>query len=234
MKTWFRLVYPAWNTSPDFSAWCAKHVMALHRDNPNIMPLLGDVADWVEASLRASVPPHVRWAFGETRTQGGEEFITRIFSPCMSLETVLKLSGEWHEAVANNMTGPQCQFPQPWFPAQRIEDYDLFPIENAADLYLEGKTMHHCAGTYAERARRGDCCFFSIRAQGERVATIAFSRGPSGPVIEQIRGHCNAVMPVVEKAIRKWLRRQPANSANLPVIPEYRRTLVDVFDDIPF
>jgi PcfJ-like protein len=174
--------------------------------------MLANISDWVSASLRAS--------FGAARSSGGERFVTRIFSRDMSVETVLKLSIEWHSAVAYNMTGPQCQFPPPWFPAQRIDDYDLVPIENAADLYLEGKTMHHCAGTYMQKARRGDCCFFSIQAQGERVATVAFSRGPSGPVIEQVRGPCNALVPAIEKAIRKWLRRQPANLANLPDIPD--------------
>jgi hypothetical protein len=92
----------------------------------------------------------------------------------MSLETVLKLSGEWHEAVARDLSGPQCRFPPPWFPAQSIEDYELVPIDNAVALYLEGKTMHHCVASrsYVEAARMGWLCICSIRTPGKRVATI--------------------------------------------------------------
>ena len=41
--------------------------------------------------------------------------MARRFSPDMSLETVLRLSDEWHEAVANDLSGPQFDFPEPWW-----------------------------------------------------------------------------------------------------------------------
>jgi hypothetical protein len=50
----------------------------------------------------------------------------------MSLRTVTKLSAEWHEAVASNLTGPQHAFPKPCFPAARVNGLEIIPIDNSA------------------------------------------------------------------------------------------------------
>jgi hypothetical protein len=201
--------------------------------------LLDDLDDWATASLRSTVPAHVRRAFGKQASTGGEEFITRVFDRHMSIETVLKLSGEWHEAVAANMTGPDCEFPPSWFPAQRIGDLDLVPITTAADLYREGKAMHHCVGTYAEYVNHGSLSIFSILKDGERVATVSFDRGAVYG-LREIRGPCNAAVPQIEKAIRAWLRKQvPPKSPTspFPFLEASRRrelvALLDTPDDTP-
>ena len=126
----------------------------------------------------------------------------------MSVETVVNLSGEWHEAIVGGMSGPQCRFPPPWFPAQTIGEYELVPIYNAAALDLEGKAMHHCVASYFEAALNGALCICSIRQNGERVATVAFKQGAKGPALAQIRGPCNKAVPKIEKAISRWLLTQ--------------------------
>jgi hypothetical protein len=73
----------------------------------------------------------------------GYEFITRRFVPSMSLKTAIALSGDWHEAVASNLAdGPNAMFPTPWFPAAKLGNYEILPIEDAATLYREGYEMH--------------------------------------------------------------------------------------------
>jgi PcfJ-like protein len=156
---------------------------------------LRDIGDWVRAGAHANVP-------------GGERFLPRPFHPDMSIETVLKLNGEWHEAIAGEMSGPQCWFPPPWFPAQTIGGYELVPIDNTKDLYLEGKAMHHCVASYSEAALTGALCIYSIRQNGKRVATVAFKQGAKAPAIEQIRGPCNKAVPKIKKEILRWLRTQ--------------------------
>ena len=164
---------------------------------------LEDIRDWVRASANANVP-------------GGEGFIPRPFHPDMSVATVLKLSGEWHEVIANSMSDTQCRFPPPWFPAQTIGEYELVPIANRGDLCLEGNAMHNCVALYFEAALRGALFICSIRQNGERVATVAFMQGAKGPAIEQIRGPSNKLVPEIEKAISRWLwtqRKQNENEA---------------------
>ena len=189
MKHWFRTIHFAQHVSRDFVRWCARNGMS------QCIERLEDIRDWVRASAQANVP-------------GGERFIPRPFHPDMSVETVLKLSGEWHEAIAGSMSGTQCQFPPPWFPAQTIGEYELVPIANRGDLYLEGNAMHHCVASYFEAALMGALCIYSIRQHGERVATVAFMQGAKGPAIEQIRGPRNKLVPKIEKVISQWLWTQ--------------------------
>jgi hypothetical protein len=162
---------------------------------------LEDIGDWVRASANANVP-------------GGERFIPRPFHPDMSVATVLKLSGEWHEVIAGSMSDTHCRFSPPWFPAQTIGEYELVPIDNAAALYLEGNAMHHCVASYFEAALTGKLCIYSIREHGERVATVAFMQGAKGPAIEQIRGPRNKLVPKIEKAISRWLWTQRKRNEN--------------------
>jgi hypothetical protein len=100
--------------------------------------------------------------------------------------------------------------------------------------------MHHCAGTFTGGVADGACCFFSIRKDGARVATLQLVRGneilPSAPGydgvhIGQLRGPCNALVPkALERAVRAWLRAQK------PRLPRPPQPAVrdDLFGDVLF
>jgi hypothetical protein len=127
----------------------------------------------------------------------------------MSLKTVTALSAEWHEAVAANMTGPDVTFPAPWYPAAKVGDYDILPIEDSASLYREGAAMHHCVGAYAGNVRSGSLQVYSVRRDNERVATLSLGRRDTSAALSEIRGLCNAIAPKeIALAVRRWLRAQ--------------------------
>jgi len=127
----------------------------------------------------------------------------------MSLRTVTKLSAEWHEAVASNLTGPQHIFPAPWFPAATINGMEIIPIDNSADLYREGAFMRHCVGSYAERCGAGRYCVYSIRRDGERIATAGLVLQGARAELDQLRGSCNAPAPKqITATVERWLRTQ--------------------------
>jgi hypothetical protein len=128
----------------------------------------------------------------------------------MSLKTVTTLSAEWHEAVAAAMDGPDATFPPPWYPAAKVGDFDILPIEKSAELYREGAAMHHCIGTYVDAVQSGGCYVYSVRQADKRIATFALVRCAVSAELSEIRGPCNAQVP--EKtvaAVRRWLRAQP-------------------------
>jgi len=138
MRFWLRVVGWAGHVSGDFAEWGAKNAMQIPGGSVNErFSLLSDLADWARASHNA------------------DRFVVRPFSPDMSLRTVTKLSADWHEAVANNMDGPQHAFPDPWLPATRLNGHEIVPITNSADLYREGHAMHNCIGTYASDVMAG-------------------------------------------------------------------------------
>jgi hypothetical protein len=175
---------------------------------------LSDILDWVRAST------------------GDDRFITRPFRPSMSIKTIRALSNEWHEAVANHMTGPDIAFPEPWFSAKH-GGYDIVPIGKSADLYREGHAMHHCVGTYADRVQDGSIYVYSIRRDGKRLATLALKRNGKSAAIDDFRGPCNA-QPSKEIAsvARKWLQ---TNRHQEIAAPSQRRAAPqNFFDEIPF
>jgi PcfJ-like protein len=138
----------------DFPSWVARHSAELNGAGA----LLSEIADWVRAGLPAKPPPDPagsRLSGAFLTEHPGRRFVVRAFTPSMSLKTVMKLSADWHEAVANSMDGPDLAFPSPWFPAATIGDYQIVPIETAAELYREGHAMHHCVGTYSDEVRSG-------------------------------------------------------------------------------
>jgi PcfJ-like protein len=191
-KVWLQSVAYASRVSRGYAEWVARHTIEIGTWE-QIVYLVMDIADWVRASMAA------------------DAFVTRHFDPSMSLQTVRNLSREWHEAVANDQDWAGAPCPPPWYPASKIYDVEIAPIESRAELYREGHAMHHCVGSYADRVYTGELYIFGIRRGRERLATIALNRTLEGPGVLQVRGPCNtAVSQRIMQAIRKWLRSLPS------------------------
>jgi hypothetical protein len=217
MKLWLNCIFLADGVGPDFVQWTARHATEVGGSPGEAIGILRDFADWVRACYRASVPPHIRRAILGDREfldarfpdEQGEQFVHRPFNADMSLATVTKLSVEWHDAVAANMTGPHSKFPEPWCPGGASGGLDIVPITSSSGLYREGKLLHHCAGTYARSVHSGECFFFSVRKDGAPLATLELVRSGAGVAIGQLRGACNAKAPrEVVHAVNSWLRAQ--------------------------
>jgi len=236
MKLWLRCIHLAEGLGPEFVEWVAKHCHEIGGTPSEVLSFLSDLTDWVTACHRASVPPHIFNAIiGEKdvpfHSPRGEQFIVRAFSPDMSLKTVTKLSSDWHEAVANNMSGPRFEFPEPWCCAGGSCGYEIVPIATSADLYREGHALHHCVGTQGHRVQAGEAYFYSIRKDKERVATLELLRDHGGVAIGQLRGPCNSQAPKeIVRAVKSWLRSQREFR-----FPKERVVAFDALDDeIPF
>ena len=202
MRIWLRCIYFAIDFGPDFVHWTARHALEIGGSYDEFVSFLNDVTDWLRACYRAAIER-------DRRLQQGEQFVVRRFSPDMSLATVTKLSGDWHEAVAANMSGPEYEFPEPWCPGGQSGGFDIVPITNSSELYREGKLMHHCVGTYADGVRCGSSYVFSVRKDNERIATLQLIKNGASVEIGQLRGACNREAPKdVVRAVKSWLRSQ--------------------------
>jgi hypothetical protein len=66
-----------------------------------------------------------------------------------------------------------------------------------------------CVGTYGDRVHRGGLYIYSIRRNGERVATLALYRANRRAYPEQIRGPCNTDPPKpIVAMLHRWLSAQ--------------------------
>jgi hypothetical protein len=225
MKLWLNCIDLARQVGPDFVQWTSRHAIEIGGSRDEVVSVLKDIADWVLAWHRASVLPPIRLDGWEWPFEQGEEFVTRGFNAGMSLATVTKLSADWHEAVAANMTGRDFEFPEPWCPGGTSGGFEIIPITSAAGLYREGKLMHHCAGTYVGQVRSGHCYIFSVQKDGAPLATLQLVRIEADVEIGQLRGAFNArPSKQVLRAVDSWLRAQTGFT-----FPEDRSE-----NDIPF
>jgi hypothetical protein len=205
-RVWLHAVHCAYaGGSTEFAEWVARRAAQIPGNLREVLALLRDLRDWAWAAM----PPEARILPEWQNDPAGREFITRPFTPSMSLKTVMTLSADWHEAVANHLSGPDFAFPTPWFPASKQGDLEIIPIESSAELYREGRAMHQRVGTYRDIVQSGVAFVYSIRRAGERVATMALRRCGKNVLLEELRGPCNAApcSQIVTMA-RNWLRAQ--------------------------
>lgn len=83
-------------------------------------------------------------------------------------------------------------------------------LATVGDVVAEGKKMHHCIASYAERAVKGEYYLFHCDHNGE-AASIAIT--PNGD-IHQCYGPCNqknSASKYAEKEFQKWIRKVMLN-----------------------
>jgi hypothetical protein len=236
MKSWLRAVRYASTIGPEFVEWVAKHALEIAETASDILSFLEDMADWVRACQLANTPRQIDREDLVFLDPGFDrlgphsaDYVTRRFTSDMSLRTVIRLNGEWHEAVANNMDGPSYRFPDPWCDAAIVGDYQILPITDNADLYREGHAMHHCVSTYGPRILHGEAYIYSLRKDNERIATVELTRQGDGASLGQLRGPCNRqVTREIERVATKWLRSHSKFSfPEVPVDPFQTAFLAD-------
>jgi hypothetical protein len=98
----------------------------------------------------------------------------------------------------------------PWYPAAKVDGFDIVPIDNSVDLRNEGLLMHHCIGGYVGRVMEGELYAYSVSNNDQKVATFALRRDSTAAVqLLQLRGPYNC-RPAggVTPAVRRWLREK--------------------------
>jgi hypothetical protein len=202
-----------------FTLWAAR--LAADMTKLREFTDIGDIRDWVRACSPKSrlAPPDLpaarKWQRDAERRA---EFITRRFSPDMSLRTVRRLCQEWHEAIASNMTeGELVKFPEPWIGGAEFGDHKIAPITDSRELYLASKRLHNCAANeYRESIAYGRACIYTVNnGSGAPVVMVELyrklgERGWSNEVqLGQVKGYCNAPAPEeIEREVRKWFSRE--------------------------
>ena len=59
MKLWLNCIYVAQGVGPDFVQWTSRHATEIGGSLDEVIGILRDIADWVRACYRASVPLHI-------------------------------------------------------------------------------------------------------------------------------------------------------------------------------
>lgn len=136
------------------------------------------------------------------------KYMRRRWSPRAHIAAMAHEAHCWHVRMLLEMQALEASLDPSRLSGGRHAGYEFVALDTAAALTAEGRIMGHCVGDYAERAAIGYSRIFSIRAAGERVATLEIRyRGGEAIGIEQISGPRNRTPPDdVLCAAHAWVR----------------------------
>ncbi|MCB1542291.1 MAG: PcfJ domain-containing protein [Rhodoblastus sp.] len=107
----------------------------------------------------------------------------------------------------------------PWIAGGSAGGFEFAPLTRASDLRDEARAMRHCVAMYGDQIAGGHSRLYSVRRDGERVATLELAlQGAGLPVsVAQILGPCNkAPAPDVVWAAHDWVHKRDLRALDLP------------------
>jgi hypothetical protein len=149
------------------------------------------------------------WAwFSRERDTFGQELIDRPWTPEIRIGSALEAVEHWREIIALHLSLGQQPIADMWLPPARVAGYDFLPLASIAAITEEAKAMRNCLNTYGDRLAHNRSRLWSVRQNGERVATLKIARHFDDPLpnVVELKGPGNVGVPrEVWWAARQWL-----------------------------
>ncbi|MCK1642329.1 hypothetical protein IVA95_33435 [Bradyrhizobium sp. 157] len=208
-----------------FRRQIANHLPRSPKLAPSWLQTLADVAElahesaavWIARELvrepRRVNPARLRlislWAwFSGQRATFGHELIGRPWTPEIRMGQALEAADDWRTMIALHVNlGHQPITDMGLQPAQ-VAGYDFLPLTSIAAIAEEAEAMKNCLKTYGYNLAHNRSRVWSVRQNGERLATLNVAcryRDPLPNVVE-LKAAGNAdVTRELWWAARQWL-----------------------------
>ena len=210
-----------------FRRQIANHLPQSPKLAPTWPEVVSDVAElahesaavWIARELvrepRRVNPARLRliglWAwFSRERDTFGHGLIERPWTPDMRIGSALEAVDRWRDTIALHVSLGQRPIADMWIQAGRVAGYDFLPLTSVAAISEEAKTMRNCLNSYGDRLAHNRSRLWSVRRDGERVATLKIARLSDDPLpnIVEFKGAGNAVVSrELWWVARQWLHR---------------------------
>jgi hypothetical protein len=137
---------------------------------------------------------------------------------------------QWMDDVRLHLWLGERSLEDVWLAPGVVDGYEFAPLRSAADVQEEAAAMQNCVRGYGADLAENYYRLWSIRTNGERIATLCLGLvHPSAPLphIVELSAAGNAAAPAeVWRAARRWLHAQDAASTDPRRFKE-RRTDMD-------
>jgi hypothetical protein len=218
-----------------FRRQIANHLPRSPKLAPTWLQVVADIAQlahepaavWIARELirepRRVNPARLRliglWAwFSGQRATFGHELIERPWTPDMRIGAALAAADDWRMIVASHVNLGCRPITDIWLEADRVAGYDFLPLSSTAAITEEAEAMKNCLRTYGYNLAHNRSRLWSVRRDGERVATLKVAIGYPDPLpnIIELKGPRNAdVPPDVWWAARQWLNLHDLSKINM-------------------
>jgi hypothetical protein len=151
------------------------------------------------------------WAwFSSQQASFGHELIDRPWTPDIQIDQAIKAANAWRELFALHLDlGPQ-PISDIWLRPAQLGGFDFVPLDSISAVAEEAAAMKNCVRTYGHSLAHNEARLWSMRRNGERVATFEVAAYDCDPLlnITQIKGPENAAVTLdVSWAARQWLHK---------------------------
>ena len=251
---WLRRLPPETLTDPImklpdgelFRRQIANHLPRSSKVTPVWLRAVADVADWAHEAAavwiareitrtnRQAVLDRLRlvslwaWFSGQPDTLG-HSLIEKPWTPAMRVGTALDAAQEWRTIVNLYVNLGREPIADMWFQPAQVAGLDFLPLTSTSAIIEEAAAMRNCVCTYGYRVARNHIRLWSIRKDGQRVATLSLASYHCDPLpnIGELKGPGNAeASPEVWWAARQWIHMHGLPRIDFkrraPIIPANR------------
>jgi hypothetical protein len=146
--------------------------------------------------------------FSVQQTTFGNELIDRRWTPAMRIGPALAAADDWRMMIALHVNlGPQ-PINDMGLQAGRVAGYDFLPLNLISAITEEADAMRNCLNTYGYNLAHNASRLWSVRLNGERVATLRIAcryRDPLPNIVELKAAGNAGVTRELWWAARQWL-----------------------------
>jgi hypothetical protein len=138
----------------------------------------------------------------------GHGMIETPWTPAMRLAVARGAADDWRTTFTLYLDLGREPVAEPWLKPAHVCGYDFLPLMSAEQIVEEASAMNNCVRTYGDSVAHNQARLWSIRRQGERVATLSIEIGNCDPLptIGQVKAWANGPATVeVSWAARQWL-----------------------------
>lgn len=178
-----------------FAIWIAREIV---RDSRNVkLKRLRLVGLWA-------------WFSDRPDTFAGS-LIRKRWTPDVQFQAALSAADDWHDTLLLYVNLGREPITELWLRPAHVCGYDFQPLVSVSAIADEAMAMRNCVRTYGEDVAHNRSRLWSVRKEGQRVATLdlAFCFGDPLPHVIQLKGAGNSKASFeVWWAARQWLNTQ--------------------------
>ena len=138
----------------------------------------------------------------------GHSFIEKPWTPDIRIGQAREGAETWQDLIELHLNLGFQPIADMWLKPACVAGYDFLPLNSAAAVAEEAAAMRNCLRTYGGNLAHNHVRLWSVRRDGQRVATLKVSPYHGDPLlnISELKGPGNVkVSPELWWAARQWL-----------------------------
>jgi hypothetical protein len=162
------------------------------------------------------------WFSGQRGTFA-HDLIDKPWTPDMRVGAAVAAASDWRTTIDLHLYLGREPIGDMWLAPAHVGGYDFLPLNSIAAIAQEAVAMRNCVRTYGSNLAHNHSRLWSVRRDGERVATLRVAARYQDPLLNilELKGIGNAEAPrELWWAARRWLHMH--DLSQIDVKQQYR------------